>query len=371
MSDSRILSRRLSLLCACFAALMLTGCGPAARVDLVRQAGGNAALFHQYQAYDGHTGRPMTFAGVVQRCADADVIFFGEQHYDMVCNALSAQLLHALMESRRPPALAMEFFESDTQAALDAYLAGRIDEAAFMKQTRQGGKYLLSHRPMIELCRTGHVPVIAANTPRRLLQRYRASRQPFDVFRASLDPEDQRWLPTQSEHLPGPYFERFLEIMKSHPPAPTSAPASAPASSQAAESATTTSAPNAQPDLHAQIASIRPQLLWDDTMAESVANFRTVYPDRRVMLVVGRFHVASAGGTAEKFRQRRPGDRVVTLVYAGCDSANFALADEERGAGDVIICGLSPPEKPAGPMMPPATQPTSSPASAPASQPGS
>ena len=115
--------------------LWVTGCAGVARLDLVTRTGGNAALFGQFQAYDGHTGRRIPFSKVVHRCRVADVVLFGEQHSDPVCNQLEAQLLYALADKQRPVALAMEFFEVDTQATLDAYLRGRIEESPFRDDT--------------------------------------------------------------------------------------------------------------------------------------------------------------------------------------------------------------------------------------------
>src|SRR5262245_61929623 len=152
--------------------IALAGCAGRAG-DLVVETGGSATLFGQFAAFDGRTGSPISFGEVVRRCDAADVVFFGEQHSTSVCNQLEAELLHALARQPRPVALSMEFFETDTQAALDAYLSGRIDEAAFIKQTRQNSDYWLAHRPLIEMCRTWRMPVIAANTPRRLIRAYR------------------------------------------------------------------------------------------------------------------------------------------------------------------------------------------------------
>ena len=207
----------------------LVGCTQASRLDLDRTTGGNAALFGQFRAYDGQSGEPLTFDDVVRRCAAADVVLFGEEHSDAVCNQLEAQLLAALAAQARPVALAMEFFESDTQACLDQYLEGQIDEPAFRKATRQGRAYVLAHRPLIEMCRAAGIPVIAANAPRRLVREYRQSDLEYAEFRAGLEPSDQQWLPPENEYLGGEYHERFIETMTQHDEAtPGGAPAMPP-----------------------------------------------------------------------------------------------------------------------------------------------
>ncbi len=398
------------------AALLTSGCLSDYRVPRLGDTLGNAALFGQFRCYDGRTGRPISLPAVARRAAGADVILFGEEHSDAVCNALEAELLTELARPPRRTALAMEFFEADTQAALDAYLAGRLDEAAFRKQARQNRAYVLAHRPLIEYCRAADIPVIAANAPRRLVRAFRLSEQEYDEWRATVEAEDRRWIPVHSTYLPGAYEERFLDMMSGHgpegaPPAtPAPQPASQPASMPAAppvegqplaETPAATAAPDRPPKMPAEMLPhappsrpalsspatapshtppaatqpaashptetppaesqpvetqpappstadtperfFRAQLMWDDAMAESLAHYRARHPGDRIMLIVGSFHVAAEGGTAVKFGQRRPLDRVFTLVYRGTSEPGLEFDPEDRGVADVVIYGIKPP----------------------------
>ena len=110
------------------------------------------------------------------------------------------------------------------------------------------------------------------------------------------------------------------------------------------------------------------QSLWDDSMAESVANARTRDPGRSVMLVVGGFHVSFGGGTLAKFKSRRPDDRTLTILYRGQHTTPLAFDADDRGVADIVIYGIQPPpEKKTEPQ--PGSQPASLPASSPSSQP--
>ncbi len=357
--------RRAQVQAAAVSLLALSGCAAGRDLGLLRQTGGNAALFGQFQAFDGRTGRRFTFEELASRAGRVDVVLFGEEHSDVVCNAIEAQLLAALAQQRRRVTLAMEFFEADTQAALDAYLNGRIDEIEFRKLTRQKRAYLTAHRPMIEYCRKASIPVIAANAPWRLTRALRLSGKPYDQFLAGLDPADRAWLPRTSDLLSGPYHDRFVEAMAEHEMPvlmPSSQPSSRPSSQPS--SAPAVSQPSSQPDRSEQLLrAYRAQSLWDDTMAEAIALHRGRFPERRVMLIVGAFHVASEGGMWTKLRQCRPEDAVLTMVYRGTSKTPLAFDDADRGAGDVVIYGVKPPEetnsdKP-GPTSAPTTMPTS------------
>ncbi|MEW6198188.1 MAG: ChaN family lipoprotein [Planctomycetota bacterium] len=367
--------RRTVFVAALALGLLTAGCALPPRIDLTPVTGGSAALVGQFQAYDGHTGRPLTFAEVARRAARADVILFGEEHSDAVCNQIEAQLLHALAGRTQPIALALEFFESDTQAALDAYLVGRLDESAFREQTRQGRAYVLAHRPLIELCRVAHLSVVAANAPRRLVSAYRKSGVSYEEYRAGIEPADQRWLPATNEYVSGTYEARFFDLMSGHGPAPPT-PSPQPATTQPIGTRPTTrpvsmpapaSAPTtapAMPSADATKSLYWSQLLWDQAMAESLAHFRDRYPTHRVMLIVGSFHVAHTGGTATKFLRRRPHDRVLTVIYRSTPDGRFAFQDDDRHAGDIVVYGIVPPpkkeveERPAMPAAPTTTQPT-------------
>jgi hypothetical protein len=241
--------------------------------------------------------------------------------------------------------------------------------------------------------------VTAANAPRRLVSDYRKSGLTYEEYRAGLDAEQRGWLPVSSEDLEGPYRDRFAEMMTMHggveqpesqpgsqpvsQPAtqPTAEPASQPlpqATTQPATEPVTRPAPEMPASMPASMPTpsswedfFKAQLLWDDAMAESIANLRDRFPHHRVLLIVGSFHVAHEGGTVLKLRERRPHDSLLTIVYRGNPDGQFAFRDEDRGAGDVVIYGLKPPkpEKKAMPMpgKKPETQPAESePASMPA-----
>ncbi|MBK9127228.1 MAG: ChaN family lipoprotein [Phycisphaerales bacterium] len=367
---------RNAVSCAAFVlSLWLAGCaGTAHRLDLDRQAGGNAALFRQVATYDTRTGRRLGFDEVVRRCEAADVVFFGEEHNDSVCNQYQAQLLCGLLHDIRPTALAMEFFEADTQTALDAYLVNATPELEFREQTRQGRAYVRTHRPLIEIARTARVPVIAANAPRQLVRGYRLSGESFEDYVAGLPPADRRWLPERSEYLTGPYEERFFELMGGHgdsggrpagaapspsatqpaattvPAEASNAPASAPAppveSDATAQPASSPATTQPSDDLEDETERIRrfyvAQLLWDDAMAEHVAHRRRTHPFERVLLIVGGFHVDQEGGTVIKYRQRRPADRTITLVYRSTPDPALPLRERDRTSGDIIVYGIAP-----------------------------
>jgi len=125
--------------------------------------------------FDGSSGEPTDVAALAVAARNADLIAFGEIHRSPAGSAVQLELLEALANQPRPLALAMEFFERDTQGVLDRYLKGEMEEKDFMRWARQSPAYKTSHQPLIEFCKAEGIPVIAANPPRRLAKEFRKS----------------------------------------------------------------------------------------------------------------------------------------------------------------------------------------------------
>ncbi len=270
----------------------------------------------QQALYDGASGRATTLDAFVDDTRGASLIAFGELHSHPVGARVQYELLRKLWTQDPRVALAMEFFETDTQSDLDAYLAGEMDKDTFLKQTRRQPDYGKTHGPLVEWCRLNGVPVIAANAPRRLVREYRRSDEEYGDFLEGLDEADRALLPAETNTLDDAYWEKFAKLM----------------GGMKAES------------------FFKAQALWDDAMAENAAAFIDANPDHRVFLIVGAFHVEQGLGTITKYQMRRPGDQVRTLVMSMGDDPALALEPEDRASGDAVL-KVRPPErkKPAGP----------------------
>ena len=56
------------------------------------------------------------------------------------------------------------------------------------------------------------------------------------------------------------------------------------------------------------------QTAWDDTMAESMVNYLAQHPDRQIIHMAGRFHVAEGLGTASRIKARNSALDVVMVT---------------------------------------------------------
>src|SRR5262249_7418994 len=203
-----------------------------------------------YRIYRGD-GTPATLDEVLAASRAVTVTFLGEPHDDPVAHYLEEQVLRRTWDSRL--ALSLEMFERDVQYVVDEYLAGLISEANLIASARPWKNYATDYRPLVEFAKEKGMVVIAANTPRRYVDR--VSR----LGAASLDqigPEGRRFLPPLPYAMAsGDYKSRFVVAMQEH---------RSPGESHSPESAA---------------RSLEAQSLWDASMAYSIEEFLTAHPD--------------------------------------------------------------------------------------------
>ncbi|MDZ7815132.1 MAG: ChaN family lipoprotein [Planctomycetota bacterium] len=142
------------------------------------------------------------------RMSASDVVFVGENHEFELGHRAELMLLQVMDESTGTPALSLEMFERDVQDHLNDYLAGRIDESAFMKNSRAWPNYVRDYKPLVEYARRNSLPVTSVECPRRLAMKV--------AMRGieGLTAEERKWVAKELYAPEGPYKERFEETMK-------------------------------------------------------------------------------------------------------------------------------------------------------------
>ena len=125
-----------------------------------------------YRVYDGQ-GNPSSFEALAARALESDVVLVGEEHNDPIAHWLQVKLLKSLLDEAgdRPVALSLEMFERDVQHVVDEYLRGQISESHFKKSGRAWSNYDTDYKPMVDAAIEAGIPVIAANAPRRYVNR--------------------------------------------------------------------------------------------------------------------------------------------------------------------------------------------------------
>lgn len=266
----------------------------------------------------GSDGTRVAWEDVIAACAAAEAVLVGEMHGQRVGQAFQAALFADTLAASPTAAGALEFFERDEQAALDDYLSGVTDIAAFRRAARRTeSNYTSGHAAMVEACKAAGRPVIAANASRRYVRLARTDG--FDRLRG-LGAEQKRLFAIPEFVPEGRYRADFFKVMGAENL--LDPPADAPISESDEKRRDNIS------------SMLRSQSVWDWTMAESVAR-AIAAGSRPVVLIVGRFHVDHDGGLVQALRALRPGTRIVTIT--NIDAWSDTLRDDDRGAADFVV----------------------------------
>ena len=215
-------------------------------------------------------------AEVLSAIASSQVIYLAETHDSRADHIAQLDIIKAL-EKTNELAIGLEMFQRPFQSVLDDYLAGTMTEADLIEQseyeTRWGFDWEF-YAPILRYAKDNQIPVVALNAPTE------ATRQ---VAREGL------------ESLEG-------DLLKYVPPL--------------AEIDTTNEAYRASLaqvfGAHGHGSSLTfdnffaAQVLWDETMADSIVRQLENEPERQVVVLAGEGHVAFDYGIPSRVQRRLP-----------------------------------------------------------------
>jgi uncharacterized iron-regulated protein len=262
------------------------------------------SLSDHYKIYDTRLKQVITIDKIVTDMADADVLFFGEEHNDSAGHYLENRIFRALhAQYADKVVLSMEMFETDGQLVLNEYLGGTIDEARFSRDIRLWSNYK-DYRPMIEYAKQNKISVIAANPPRRYVNL--VSRRGMTSL-DSLSKDAKKFLPPLPyDTLTGRYREKFVEIMKGGPG-------------------------GNNPNVYYS------QSLWDAGMGYSIYSFLKKNKHKKVFHCVGGFHTEEKLGTAAQLQIRNKKLKILNIASFSDESFNNPDWEKFSYKGDYII----------------------------------
>jgi uncharacterized iron-regulated protein len=285
------LPRRFLLLCACCALLAFA---PAA----------DRPAYRLFTA----TGKPADYDRMLTELAQADVVFFGEQHNDALGHWLELQVLRDLVKLKKPGqlALGLEMFERDVQPLVAQYAAGTLPDTAFERQARPWPNYATDYRPLLQFAREQKLSIIGTNAPRPYARQ---------VARGSLATLEQ--LPPAEKALLAPLPLRVDTEWPGY-------------KKMAAMFGTDASAHGggAQPIIQAQA-------LKDATMAHFIQ--KSLAPGQTMLHVNGSYHSDNHDGIVGYLRQNAPALRVKTMSVVSQQSLKQLAKDNQKLADFVIV----------------------------------
>ncbi|XFA72028.1 ChaN family lipoprotein [Thermosynechococcaceae cyanobacterium Okahandja] len=259
---------------------------------------GGSAIATAQQVWQGTTPvQPTTALRAWQR---STILYLGETHDNPADHQAQLAILQALHRPSRPLAIALEMIQRPYQGALDAYIAGEITEMELLEQTdyaqRWGFPWSL-YAPIFRFAKEHGIPLIALNTPTEITRQ--VARSGLESLRA----EDFQYIPPLAEiDLSNRrYRDRLAEIFE-------------------AAHAGRSHSLNVEFFYQAQV-------LWDETMAATIAEHHRQYPERLIVVLAGRAHLHHRDGIPQRVQRRLPASLQQTIVLLNPTPAEKATPD--------------------------------------------
>ncbi len=275
-----------------------------------------------YRVYRGD-GSQATMDELLTAAREAKVTFLGESHDDRAAHYVEEQVLRNIYTPGLT--LSLEMFESDVQYVVDEYLADQISEEHLVESGRAWPNYRNDYRPLIEFAKQRGMPVIAANAPRRYVNR--VSRLGADAL-LELGDEAKRSLPPLPYAEASPrYAKKFNDLMEEHRRS---------AALRARERGDLARAKELEgPGDHTK--GLAAQSLWDASMAYSIARTLTAKPGTHILHVNGSFHSAERMGILEHLERYRPETSAVVVTMLSDESFPRFNSENMSGLGDFVV----------------------------------
>ncbi|MEG4800151.1 ChaN family lipoprotein [Microcoleus sp. ARI1-B5] len=223
---------------------------------------------------------PQTYTNqeILQQLLKAKIVYLGETHDSAADHQAQLKIVREMQRQNGKIAIAMEMFQRPFQSAIDNYLGGKLTEEQLVEQTEYDRRWRFPweyYAPILRLAALNQLPVLALNTPSEVTRKVAA--QGLE----SLTAEDKKHIPPISEIRTdnAEYRQILLEVFQQHQKA-------------------------AQGNSTAFERFLQAQVLWDETMAEKIAQFVKANPDYQVVVLAGKGHIMYGYGIPSRVERR-------------------------------------------------------------------
>ena len=301
----------LHIVAAASLAAVVTGCADNLPAPIAASAAPEATWV------EPGSGRAVSADTIIRRAAAADVVLLGEVHDNVDHHRWQLHTLAAIHGRRPEMVIGVEMLPRRAQPALDDWVAGRLDEAAFLDAVRWRETWGFDpalYMPLFHFARLQRIPLVALNVDRRLVARVAR-----DGWAAVAEPDREGVGDPASP--PDAYRQSLAEVFGAHQ------------GDVASEAAGETDTRLAR--------FTEAQLLWDRAMAEAISEAASRRPDAVVVGIAGSGHLAHGWGIPHQLVALGAAEPVVLLpideadagaLPAGLADAAFVLPGRDHAA---------------------------------------
>jgi uncharacterized iron-regulated protein len=233
------------------------------------------------QANSQETAKNYTQKEIIAELAKADIVYLGETHDSLEDHQAQLEIIKALHQKNPNLAIGMEMFQRPFQSVLDKYIAGEINERQLKEQSEYEERWGFDwqyYAPILQFAKANRLSLLALNTPVEITTK--VSTQGLD----SLTKDELSQIPSISEIRTDnrDYRQMLQAVYQQHMHG-------AHGNSDDFEDFFTT------------------QVLWDETMAETIAKYAQKNPRDRQIVLAGVGHIIYGYGIPDRVARRLQG----------------------------------------------------------------
>lgn len=246
---------------------------------------------------------------IINTVIDKPVIYVGERHPNYEDHKVQLEVIMELFKRGRKFAIGMEMFQKPFQKAIDDYLSGAINERDFLKTSEYFKRWKFDYnlyQEIIEFAKTKGIPIIALNLKEEIVKK---------VAEGGLDAltqDEREEIPQDMDMCDESYKERLEGIFEFHD--------------------------------RLRIKNFdyfyQSQILWDETMAHSIATFMSNNPGYQMLVMAGEEHIIYDSGIPQR-TFRINGKKYATLI-------NGVSGELDKNIGYFVLfpATMAPPASP-------------------------
>ena len=243
----------------------------------------------------------ITFDTLIADLRRVRLVFLGELHDDMGNHRAQLQVIRALQQKGVKIAIGLEMFRSDSQQALNRWVAGEMGQERFLKIFNNNWSYWPYYSAIFLYARNEHIPMIGLNIPRDITEQVAMGGL------GSLSPAQRSRLPAVTCNV-DEHYKRFIRrVLGDH-------------------------------GLNEKAFGnfCEAQMLWDGVMARGLVRYLDKHPDTTVVVLAGAGHAWKYGIPSRVSEQSLIPMRVLLPEIPGRIGKQNATAQE----ADYLLLGV-------------------------------
>ncbi|MDY6934396.1 MAG: ChaN family lipoprotein [Spirochaetota bacterium] len=239
--------------------------------------------------------KAITLDEIIENIIEKPIIYIGESHSNYEDHKVQFEVIRALNERGRKFAIGMEMFQRPFQDSIDEYLSDKIDEIEFLRATEYFSRWRFNYhlyREIVNYAKAEGIPILALNADSNIIKR--VSRGGLDA----LTDEERDKIPSDMDMSDSDYAQRLRDVYRLHPI-------------------------DAPDDFNNFYQS---QIIWDETMAHTIADFMKKNPDHQFVVLAGIGHIMYGSGIPQRVKRLNRRDYTI-LINSNIKTLDNNIAD--------------------------------------------